>query len=146
MAYFAVPGMPTLDPMLEVARPTNPRVPASDSSHRSNVGEGEPTPFVAIRIVQTPVIGATTGLHDELSQIWTNASLSPFSGSGPLVALTWIAPSGEQTMPESAPRAALTVMPVGLIMLTVTLSAPLYQTSSQTCSLSLPLFGRYDRL
>src|SRR5207245_6901891 len=97
MAYFAVPGMPTLDPMLEVARPTNPRVPASDSSHRSNVGEGEPTPFVAIRIVQTPVIGATTGLHDELSQIWTNASLSPFSGSGPLVALTWIAPSDEQT-------------------------------------------------
>src|SRR2546426_12612443 len=132
MADLAVPGMPTLVPLLAVASPTNARVPASASSHRSNVGAGEPTPFVAIRTVHTPVRGATTGLHDELSQICTNASLSPFSGSGPLVASTWIAPSAEQTIPESAPRAALTVMPVGEIMLTVALSAPLYQTSSQT--------------
>src|SRR2546425_5444976 len=132
MAYFAVPGMPTLFPRFELLRLTNVRNPASASFHRSNVGEEEPTLFVVIRTVHVPVRGATTGLHEELSQIWTNASLSPFSGSGPLVASTWIAPSPEQTMPESAPRAALTVMPVGVIMLTVTLSAPLDQMSSQT--------------
>src|SRR6267378_3725095 len=131
MAYFAVPGMPTLFPRFEALRLTNLRNPASASSHTSNVGEEEPVLFVVIWTVQVPVRGATTGLHEELSQIWMNASLSPFRGSGPLVASTWIAPSVVQTIPESTPRAAPTTVPVGVTMLTVELSAPLYQTSSQ---------------
>src|SRR5882762_2270097 len=120
-------------------------LPASASFHRLNEGAGEALTLVVTRMAQVPLRGDTTGAHALLSQICTNASLSPFTGSAAFVASTWIAPSAVQTMPESTPRAAPTVMAVGLTISTVTASGPSYHKSIQTSSLSAPLLGVYDR-
>src|SRR6266581_1264074 len=141
MACRDVPGIPTLLPRLDTARDTNLRAPTSAAFHRSNDGAGDARALLVMRIVQVPLRGATVGLQALLSQICTNTSLSPLTASGAFVASTCTAPSPVQTIPESAPRGAPTTIDVGLTIWRVTESAPLYQRSIQTSSLSAPLFG-----
>src|SRR6266850_1452909 len=133
-------------PSVETVRLTNPAADASDSFHRSNDGAGDASALLVMRIVQVPLRGGIDGLQALLSQIRTKTWLSPLTASGALVASTCTAPSPVQTIPESAPRAAPTMIDVGLTSWTVMESPPSYQRSSHTLSLSAPLFCVYERL
>src|SRR5262245_6389837 len=147
MSWRAVPGTPALLAVVNVARCTSDVLPASASFQRSNDGAEDNRVLVVTRIVQMPLSGGTTGAHRLLSQIWTNTSLSAFTGSGAFDASTCTAPWLVHTTPESTPRAAPTVTAgVGVTISTVTASGPSYQRSSQTWSLSEPVFGVYVRL
>src|SRR5262245_50030162 len=133
--------MPTLLPSIDVVRLTNVKAPADASSHRSNVGVGEASALLVIRIVQVPLRGGVGVPQVLLSQSCTNTSLSPLTGSALFEASTSMAPSVVQTTPESTPLAAPITKALGLSISSVMLSDPLYQTSSQMKSLSLPVFA-----